>query len=83
MDCLLLILNDRCLNLRNYPLKKIQENNESEIMQTVLDEAKGSYAEEILVELHSDTTEELEANVDRVVQWIKAWRRDRGFEDDD
>lgn len=52
-------------------------------MQTVLDEAKESYTEEIVVELHSESTEELEANVDRIVQWIKAWRRDRGYKDDD
>ena len=66
--------------IRKYPLKKIQENNESEIMQTVLDDAKESYAEEIVVELRSESTEDLEGNVDRIVQWISAWRRERGFE---
>lgn len=67
---------------RNYPIKKIQENNESEIMQTVLDEARESYASEIVVELKSESTEDLENNVDRVVQWIRSWRRDRGFNDE-
>ena len=52
-------------------------------MQTVLDEARESYASEIVVELKSESTEDLENNVDRVVQWIRSWRRDRGFNDED
>ncbi|KAG9048304.1 factor activating pos9 [Tulasnella sp. UAMH 9824] len=74
------LLWDR-LEKRGYSLKKIQENNESEIMQTVLDDAKESYAEEIVVELRSENTEDLESNVDRIVSWIQNWRRDRGFSD--
>lgn len=66
---------------RGYSLKKIQENNESEIMQTVLDDAKDSYAEEIVVELRSNSTEDLESNVQRIVSWIQNWRRDRDFSD--
>lgn len=77
--CLLVILNWEFV--RNYTLKKIQENNESEIMQCVLDEAEESYAKELVVELRSESTEDLEGNVDRIVQWIRAWRKDRGFED--
>lgn len=48
-------------------------------MQTVLDDAKESYAEEIVVELKSENTEDLESNVDRIMSWIENWRRDRGF----
>lgn len=62
---------------RGYPLKKIQENNEAEIMEVVLDEARSSYAPQIVVELHSEGTEELESNVQRIVQWINAWNADR------
>jgi adenylate kinase len=61
----------------NYSLKKIQENNTAEIMQTVLEEARGAYAEEIIVELESDSIEALESNVERIVEWIKAWQKDR------
>jgi broad-specificity NMP kinase len=61
---------------RDYPLKKIQENNEAEILQTVLDEARESYAEEIIVELRSETVEDMESNVSRIVQWIENWKRD-------
>ncbi|GJE86019.1 adenylate kinase family protein [Phanerochaete sordida] len=62
------------LEKRGYPLKKIQENNEAEIMEVVLDEARSSYPPEIVVELQSEGTEDLEANVARIVQWINAWK---------
>lgn len=65
-----------------YPLKKIQENNEAEIMQTVLEEARASYAAEILVELQSDTPDEMDSNVDRIVQWVKDWRKGRALSDE-
>ncbi|KIM28428.1 hypothetical protein M408DRAFT_329489 [Serendipita vermifera MAFF 305830] len=64
------------LEKRDYPLKKIQENNEAEILQTVLDEARDSYSEEIVVELRSETVEDMESNVSRIVQWIENWQRD-------
>ena len=66
---------------RGYPLKKIQENNEAEIMEVVLDEARSSYPEQIVVELKSEGTEDLESNVVRIVQWINAWRKDRGLDE--
>ena len=59
-------------------MKKIQENNEAEIMQVVLDEARSSYPQEIVVELRSESTEDLEANVGRLVEWIDLWRKDHG-----
>lgn len=68
------LTDTRC---RGYPLKKIQENNEAEIMEVVLDEARSSYSQEIVVELKSEGTEDLESNVARIVQWINAWRADR------
>jgi adenylate kinase len=55
-------------------LKKIQENNEAEIMEVVLSEAKEAFAAEIVVELKSEDTCDLEANVDRIVEWVNAWR---------
>ncbi|KAJ4486311.1 AAA domain-containing protein [Lentinula aciculospora] len=68
------------LEKRSYPLKKIQENNEAEIMQVVLEEARASYPAEIVVVLKSESTEDLEANVTRLVEWVKSWRQERGFE---
>jgi adenylate kinase len=62
---------------RGYPLKKIQENNEAEIMQVVLDEAMSSYPPEIVVELTSEGIDDLEANVSRILEWIKNWQVER------
>ncbi|KAJ6627129.1 P-loop containing nucleoside triphosphate hydrolase protein [Mycena sp. CBHHK59/15] len=66
------------LEKRNYPLKKIEENNEAEIMQVVLEEARASYPPEIVVELRSESMQDLEANVARVVEWISVWKKERG-----
>lgn len=56
-------------------MNKIQENNEAEIMQVVLDEAHESYDEEIVVELSSESVEDIDSNVERIVQWINSWKR--------
>lgn len=42
----------------------------------LLQEARDSYDEEIVVELKSNTTEELETNVERVQTWLKQWKED-------
>lgn len=57
------------LEARGYKTNKIQENIECEIMQVVLEETRESYKPEILVVLSSNTTEEMESNVDRIEQW--------------
>jgi adenylate kinase len=68
---------DRLHSHRGYPLKKIQENNEAEIMNVVLEEAREAYAEEIVVVLQSENTDDLESNVSRIVQWIEAWQKNQ------
>ncbi|CAD6573101.1 MAG: factor activating pos9 [Cyphobasidiales sp. Tagirdzhanova-0007] len=70
------------LEKRGYPLKKIQENNEAEIMQTVLEEARSAYTEEIVVELRGETPDEMESNVERMVLWVRNWRKERGLSED-
>ena len=45
-------------------------------MQVVLDEARSSYPQEIVVELRSESTEDLETNVGRLVEWIDLWKKD-------
>lgn len=50
-------------------------------MEVVLDEARSSYPSEIVVELRSEGMEDLEANIARIVEWIRTWRKDRGFVD--
>lgn len=59
---------------RAYPLPKIQENNTAEIMEVVLNDARDSYAEEIVVELQSEIPEQMEENVARIVSWVEAWK---------
>ncbi|KAF8547856.1 P-loop containing nucleoside triphosphate hydrolase protein [Imleria badia] len=74
------------LEKRGYPLKKIQENNEAEIMGVVCDEARESYQPGIVVELESNKMEDLEENVARIVEWIDLWIKDnerRGMDDED
>ena len=63
------------MGYRNYPEAKLQENLDSEIMEVLLQEARDSYDEEIIVELKSDTTDEMESNVERVEAWVEAWRK--------
>ncbi|BFZ61326.1 factor activating pos9 [Saitoella coloradoensis] len=59
---------------RGYSVEKIQENNEAEIMQVVLDEAREAYDGEIVVELRSESAEDIQGNVERIEQWMEAWR---------
>lgn len=66
------ILYDR-LNKRGYHNAKIEENMDAEIMGVVLQDAHDSYAQEIVVELQSDTTEEMDKNVDRIIAWQEIW----------
>ena len=61
---------------RKYSLKKITENNEAEIMEVIAQEARDSYEPEVVVELESQSVEDLESNVARIVEWIHAWMRD-------
>lgn len=42
----------------------------------LLEEARDSYDEEIVVELRSDSNEELESNVERIQGWVKQWKED-------
>lgn len=62
----------------NYPLKKIQENNEAEIMEVVLQEARDSYPQQIVAQLKSESSQDLESNVAEIVSWIKEWQKDKG-----
>lgn len=42
-------------------------------MQVLLDEARESYDEEIIVELRSDSSEEIESNIERIEAWYRQW----------
>lgn len=68
-------LYDR-LQKRNYKESKIQENLDCEIMQVILGEARDAYIPEIVIELESDTAEQMDENVDRITSWVKNWIQD-------
>lgn len=61
---------------RNYPEVKLQENLDTEIMEVLLEEAHSAFDEEIVIELRSDTTDEMESNLDRIEAWVKQWKQD-------
>ena len=69
------LLYDR-LKSRNYSEKKLQENMDCEIMEVLLQEAREAYDSQIIVELKSDKTTDLDSNVERIEQWIANWKKD-------
>ena len=69
------ILYDR-LVARGYNGKKLEDNIDCEIFQTILEEARESYKPEIVHELQSNTSEQLKDNVIRMCQWVEQWKID-------
>lgn len=76
------LLFDR-LKARGYGGKKLDENMDCEIMEVLLHEAREAYDEEIVVELRSEKTEDIDQNVERIEQWITNWKKDHGKGDGD
>ncbi|KAF8416525.1 P-loop containing nucleoside triphosphate hydrolase protein [Tirmania nivea] len=70
-----MMLFDR-LTKRKYHEEKITENIDAEIMQVILEEARESYAPEIVIELQSDNVEDVDSNVERIKAWYEAWMED-------
>ncbi|KAL3280099.1 hypothetical protein HHI36_017605 [Cryptolaemus montrouzieri] len=66
------LLYDRLVS-RGYTGKKLEDNMDCEIFQTVLEEAKSSYKEEIVHELHNNNPEQLEFNAHNICLWIQEW----------
>ncbi|NXS57542.1 KAD6 kinase, partial [Brachypteracias leptosomus] len=64
------------LESRGYKGKKLQDNLQCEIFQTLYEEAVLSYREEIVHQLPSNTPEDLERNLDQIVQWVEQWMKD-------
>ncbi|KAK3112296.1 factor activating pos9 [Teratosphaeriaceae sp. CCFEE 6253] len=71
------VLYDR-LKARGYGEKKLQENMDCEIMEVLVQEAREAYDEEIIVELRSEETGDVDGNVERIEQWVQNWRKDHG-----
>ena len=68
---------------RDYNEKKIEENLQCEIFQTVLDEAKECYDENIVHSLDSNSESDQKSNLERILAWIKSWQSDNAEESDE
>ncbi|KAF3502257.1 hypothetical protein F2Q69_00044276 [Brassica cretica] len=66
------VLYDR-LTKRGYSGTKLTNNIECEIFQVLLEEARDSYQEEIVIALQSDTIEDISDNVASLTEWITTW----------
>jgi len=66
------ILYQRLEN-RGYTGKKLQENIQCEIFQTILEEARDSYKAEIVHELSSNSPSDMEDNLVRITEWIQQY----------
>ncbi|KAJ0481090.1 putative adenylate kinase [Helianthus annuus] len=66
------VLYDR-LSKRGYAGAKLTNNIECEIFQELLEEAKESYKEEIVVAMKSDTVEDMNRNVSEITEWVSSW----------
>ena len=65
------------LDKRGYNPRKIQENIQCEIFQTILDEARDSYKPEIVFELKSNTPDEMDSNLTQIKNWIEQWKKEK------
>lgn len=63
-----------CSNIsRGYMGSKLTNNIECEIFQVLLEEAKTSYPEDIVMALQSDCVDDISRNVTTMVEWTKNW----------
>ncbi|KAK4440772.1 Adenylate kinase isoenzyme 6 [Sesamum alatum] len=58
---------------RVYTGKKLSNNIECEIFQVLLEEAKDSYPEDIVVALRSDCIDDINTNVSTLSDWVRSW----------
>lgn len=56
---------------RGYDENKIRQNVECEIFQEILNEARDSYKEDIIIELQNNIPNDIETNVSHVKEWIE------------
>ena len=68
-----MFLKNFLFNYRGYSGKKLEDNIQCEIFQTILEEARDSYKHEIVHELPSNNPEELEDNLEKISTWIQQY----------
>ncbi|KAF6151265.1 hypothetical protein GIB67_002964 [Kingdonia uniflora] len=67
------VLYDRLSN-RGYMGSKLSNNIDCEIFQLLLEEARGSYKEDIVVALQSDSIDDISRNVASLSEWVRSWQ---------
>ena len=65
------------LTQRGYSTQKVEENMECEIMQVCLDEVREAWDERQVVELYSDTVQQMDDNADRCAAWLRQWQTEQ------
>ena len=63
-----------CLQ-RNYDDAKLQENLDAEIFGVLSEEAKEGFDEGVVVELNSESADDIDSNCERIVSWVEAWKK--------
>lgn len=58
---------------RGYTGSKLSNNIECEIFQVLLEEAKDSYPEDIVVAMRSDSIDNINKNVADLTDWVENW----------
>ncbi|XP_025409327.1 adenylate kinase isoenzyme 6 [Sipha flava] len=69
------LLFDR-LEKRGYSTKKLQNNVQCEIFQTLFEEAMESYDNNIVHELRNETFADMERNISQISTWVNQWIED-------
>ena len=64
------------LSCRGYAGKKLQDNVQCEIFQTIYEEAMEAYKKEIVHQLPSNDPDDLERNLEQIMEWIEQWMKD-------
>lgn len=62
------------LEQRGYSGRKLEDNIQCEIFQTILEEASNSYLPSIVKELPSNTPDDMEQNIDTIADHIRQWK---------
>lgn len=62
------------LYFSGYTGKKLEDNIQCEIFQTLLEEARDSYKVDIVHELSSNTPDDLDNNMQKISTWIEQYK---------
>lgn len=67
--------NLKFTHFRGYSGKKLEDNIQCEIFQTILEEAQEAYKKEIVHQLSNNELADMETNIDQIVQWVEQFNK--------